>query len=128
MKLPAAAVLVLASAACAQGTFKLTPVPEGAGKGLGYNPQRVTLSSHKPATITKLPEGLVSPRFGVLKFASGESASDGKVAVYHVVVDEPEEGTAKLLIDSNGNGDLTDDGEAKWKDEPRKNKEGEEFH
>src|SRR5689334_14112002 len=129
MKLAAAAVLALASGALAQGTFKLTPLPEGAMKKIGYySPQRLTLSDTKPDTITKLPEGLKSPRFGVLAIGGADTKPGGKGApVYHVVLDESED-KPRLLIDSNGNGDLTDDGDAEWKDTPRKNKDGEEFH
>jgi len=124
----AAAVLAFASGALAQGTFKLTPLPEGAMKKIGYySPQRLTLSDTKPGTIKKLPEGLKSPRFGVLAIG-GDAKSGGKSApVYHVVLDESDD-KPRLLIDSNGNGDLTDDGDTEWKDTPRKNKDGEEFH
>jgi thiol-disulfide isomerase/thioredoxin len=88
---------------------KLNLVPKGAMSKIGYYvPQRVTLSKTKPATLTKEPEGLSSPLYGTLPMAG-----TGK-AVYHVIVDEPEGKSARLFVDANGNGDLTDDPGAEW--------------
>jgi peroxiredoxin len=98
-----------AGLALAQGTVIMKLKPEGASKELGYySPQRVTLSADKPATITKMPEGVTAPMFGVIPI------SGKKDAKYHVVVDEPEGEPFTLYIDSNGNGDLTDDPKAEW--------------
>ncbi|MEX2217476.1 MAG: TlpA disulfide reductase family protein [Phycisphaerales bacterium] len=107
MKLTAAAVLIAASGALAQGTFKLTPVPKEGSKAAGgyYQPQRLMLSEEKPATIRKAPAGLEAPLYGVLPIGKGK---------FHVILDEPEGKEARLFVDSNGNGDLTDDGDAVW--------------
>jgi len=37
-----------------------------------------------------------------------------KTATYNVIVDEPDGKPAHLYVDANGNGDLTDDGDALW--------------
>lgn len=99
--LTAAAVL-----AAAGDTIVLKPVVSGAGATIGYYmPQRLTLSATKPAAITKAPEGLTAAMYGELPFAGKKVA---------VILDEPAGKPAKLYIDSNGNNDLTDDGEQKW--------------
>jgi thiol-disulfide isomerase/thioredoxin len=98
---------------------KLTPVEKGASAKIGsYRPVRAELSADKPATVTKLPEGLTAPRFAALPFKSESGA------VFHLVLDEPEGKPATLLIDTNGNGDLTDDPATEWKGETREGPEG----
>jgi len=116
-------ILALAGAVQAQ-TVQLTPLPKGASVKIGgYRPQRLVLSADQPATITKLPQGLKAPAFGILPIGAG-----GKPGVtYHIVVDEPEGAAASLYIDSNGNGDLTDDAAADWKARETPGKDGAKF-
>lgn len=117
-----AALVILAAAAQAQ-TVTLTPIPTGAMPKLGgYSPQRLTLSADKPATITKMPEGVSAPMYGILTIGPA-----GTTQVFHLVVDEPEGKDAVLYIDSNGNGDMTDDKAADWAPKKTKNKEGAEL-
>lgn len=106
-------ILALAGAVQAQ-TVNLTPMSSGAAAKMGsYRPQRVTLSAEKPAAITKLPGDLAAPVFGAIPFGA---AAEGKPAPQvYIVVDEPADAPARLFIDTNGNGDLTDDGAADWK-------------
>ena len=108
--LAAAALTASSSFALAQDdTVHLKLTSDGAMKKVGnYMPQRVTLSADKPASITKLPEGLVAPVYGTLAIKGGDKAT------YHLVLDEPDGKPAKLFVDSNGNGDLTDDPPAEW--------------
>ncbi len=103
------------------------PMSSGAMKKMGgYRPQRLTLSAEKPATLTKAPDGLTAPMYGVLPIGS---AAEGKGAapVYHVILDEPEGKDATLYVDSNGNGDLTDDGPAEWTSKPVKGQDEKEY-
>lgn len=99
----------------------LVPVASGAAKKLGYyKPQHLVLVTTRPATLTKLPDDLKAPLFGVLDMAP---VTPG--AIYHVVLDEPEGADPKLYIDLNGNGDLTDDAPVNWKTDERKVTSGE---
>ncbi|HYE60458.1 MAG TPA: TlpA disulfide reductase family protein [Phycisphaerales bacterium] len=112
MRTLALTALVLVSAAglaYGQGTVTMKLKSEGVSKELGYySPVRVDLSKEKPAEIKKLPEGVTAPMFGKLPLTvKGERA-------FFVVVDEPAGQPAKLYIDSNGNGDLTDDPKVEW--------------
>jgi len=80
-------------------------VPSGAMPKLGgYRPQRLTLSADKPADLKKAPD-MKSPLYGQVDFGGKR---------YLVAVDEPDNADAKLYVDSNGNGDLTDDPANKW--------------
>ena len=80
-------------------------VPSGAmPKRGGYRPQRLTLSADKPADVKKAPD-MKSPLYGQVDFGGKE---------YLVALDEPDNADAKLYVDSNGNGDLTDDPATKW--------------
>ena len=89
-------------------TLKLTS--EKAMQKIGfYAPLRVNLTADKPASITKAPADLASPMYGVLQIASEGNGT------YHVILDEPADKPARLFIDANGNGDLTDDPAAEWK-------------
>ncbi|HEX4797206.1 MAG TPA: redoxin domain-containing protein [Humisphaera sp.] len=92
-----------------EATAKMTLLSAGAMPKLGgYRPQRLEMSPTKPDSLKKAPD-LTTPLYGELKFG-GKS--------YLVVVDEPAGKTAKLYVDSNGNGDLTDDAPVTWTDKP----------
>jgi RNA polymerase sigma factor (sigma-70 family) len=89
--------------------------PSGGAKQIGYYiPNSTELSDKRPATITKLPVDVSKPLFGVLR-SSGEA---GAAAIYHVVADEPANKPARLFVDANGDGDLTNDPPIEWKSEP----------
>jgi thiol-disulfide isomerase/thioredoxin len=64
----------------------------------------VKLAKGKPVALKKVPD-MVSPLFGQIRFGS---------KTYFIAVDEPATKDAKLYVDANGNGDLTDDPEPKW--------------
>jgi thiol-disulfide isomerase/thioredoxin len=74
-----------------------------------YNPIRLELSATKPDGVTKLPDGLKAPLYGTFKFGPQESPTKATL-----LLDEPEDGPARLWIDRNANGDLTDDPPIKW--------------
>jgi peroxiredoxin len=107
----------LAVVACSRADeVKLDLVSSNATSKLGYYmPQRLELSSAKPDGVKKLPEGLAAPLFGEIKFGPAENR-----ASFFVLVDEPTNGPSRVWVDSNANGDLTDDPAPEWK--PRKNK------
>ena len=87
----------------------------------GYMPQRLDLKAEKPAGLTKAPE-LAAPLFGVLSLGAKESPMQVIVAV-----DEPEGQPSRLYVDSNANGDLTDDPATEWKARTSKNPDGREL-
>ncbi len=79
------------------------------GKGLtakvgGYSPVRAEMDKDA-SIVTKAPEGLKAPKYGQLEL-------DGKKWAF--IVDEPEEGDATLYVDSDGDGDLTNDAAVEW--------------
>lgn len=88
-------------------TVEMKVVPENAVRNLthGYMPQRVQLVRSAPSALKKKPE-MEAPVYGQIKFG-------GKLHV--LALDEPQGKPAKLYVDANGNGDLTDDPEAEWK-------------
>jgi thiol-disulfide isomerase/thioredoxin len=55
--------------------------------------------------VLKAPEGLDAPKYGTIEIA-GKS--------WQFIADEPEGKPARLSVDSNGDGDLTNDPEIKW--------------
>jgi len=104
------AVALAPSARAAQGDTALKVVPSGATRQLGgYAPQRLALSADKPASVKKVPGGLSAPRYGVLNFGP---ASAARAIVF--LLDEPAGADARLFVDANSNGDLTDDPKAEW--------------
>jgi len=84
-------------------------VAEGVTRRVGgYRPIRAPLDEE--ATIAKVaPEGLVRPGFGKLTLGDRSWA---------VVIDQPEEGPARLWVDTNADGDLTNDPPTTW--EPKR--------
>lgn len=70
----------------------------------GYRPQSARFDAALAAEVKKAPEGLVSPSYG--RFKTGPEDS----AVSHLVIVDFTDGIPKrLIVDANGNGDLTDD-------------------
>jgi thiol-disulfide isomerase/thioredoxin len=101
----AAAADVPASPSTDSQTSTLKLIPSGAMNMMGgYMPKRLELAETRPADLAKAPE-MESPMYGQMKFG-GKS--------YIIALDEPAGKPAKLYVDSNGNGDLTDDAPAPW--------------
>lgn len=97
---------------------KLEWIRDGLSAKLGYyRPIRVDLSSVKPARVARMPENVSNPLFGMIAMGPKESPTEAIV-----LLDEPDKGPARLWLDSNGNGDLTDDPSVKWVDRLGKKK------
>ncbi len=75
----------------------------------GYRPVRAEMDQEE-SIVKVAPEGLESPKYG--KFEFGDSS-------WAFILDETEEGDHKLYVDTNGDGDLTNDPEATWKPSKR---------
>ncbi|AIE84092.1 TlpA family protein disulfide reductase [Fimbriimonas ginsengisoli] len=91
---------------------KFQPMADGAMRKIGYYmPQRLQLSFVRPAGIKKLPAGLTSPKYGTL-------AIGGKKVC--LILDEPAGKPARLFVDTNGDGDLTNDKAPEWKQQANK--------
>lgn len=85
-------------------------VPSGATAKIGgYRPIQAEMDG-KADSVKKAPEGLTAAKYGTLKF-------DGKN--FTAILDEPEGKPAKLYIDSNGDGDLTNDPAVAWNAQKR---------
>src|SRR5258707_5569174 len=69
----------------------------------GYMPQRLKLSTNKPVSLKKSPEGVTAPLY--VELATGPKESPAHCIV---LVDEPEGKPSRVFVDANGNGDLTD--------------------
>lgn len=107
--IPLLLTLPLVSAAGAQqGAFKLL-ASGGMPKAGGYIPKRLTLSATAPAGLRKAPADLKAPRYGQLEWGSRDQKSP-----VLLIVDEPAGSPARLFVDSNRNGDMTDDPQPQW--------------
>src|SRR5687767_5459939 len=89
---------------------KLTAVPKGIMPKAGYYmPQRILLTVDKPAGVKAEPSYANKPLYGTMKF--GTAADNG----IHLALDEaPDSASAKLFVDTNADGDLTNDPSAEW--------------
>ena len=89
---------------------KLTAVPKGVIPKAGYYmPQRLMLAAERPAGIKAEPSYSYKPLYGTLKF--GAAADNG----IHLALDEaPDASVGKLFVDSNADGDLTNDPSSEW--------------
>src|SRR5687768_4954422 len=70
----------------------------------GYRPIRAEMDG-KAEDVKKAPEGLAAPNYGKLKLGDKSFA---------FILDEPEDKPAKLYVDTNGDGDLTNDPATEW--------------
>ena len=108
-----AAALLPALAVRADEPTKLKLVSTGAVEKIGgYRPQMLTLTAVKPLNVKKIPAGSKAALYGVLSL--GDPAKPTKITV---LLDEsgPE---PRLFVDSNGDGDLTNDLPATWEPRP----------
>lgn len=102
----------LAATACpaADEALHLEWVPSGAApKFRYYSPHKLLLSPQRPEAVKKLPDGLQEPLFG--EITVGPKESPQRILV---VVAQGSGSEQRLCVDSNGNGDLTDDPEPTW--------------
>ncbi|MFO0923226.1 MAG: TlpA disulfide reductase family protein [Pirellulales bacterium] len=84
-------------------------IPEGVTQRVGgYRPIRVALQE-KEDFVKKAPEGLVAPRFGTISYGDKR---------WGMICDEQEEGKQALFVDSNGDGDFTNEPAIEWKMNP----------
>ncbi len=107
-------ILVGAAALAVTAAMAATVELEFLGTGAmpkmgGYMPQRLSLTTEAPAGLVTPPEGLKAPLYGELKLGPKDDPT-----VYIVIVDEPAGEPARLFVDANANGDLTDDAENDW--------------
>jgi thiol-disulfide isomerase/thioredoxin len=80
-------------------------MPSGATAKLGgYSPIRAEMSG-TAESVKKAPEGLAAAKYGALKIGPKSWA---------FILDEPEGKPARLFVDTNGDGDLTNDPPATW--------------
>ncbi len=98
--------LVACQGASAQtNTVDVTFIGSGVTERVGgYRPHRAEMNQDADI-VSKVPEDLQAPKFG--KFTIGKQN-------WVFILDEPEEGDARLFIDTNGDGDLTNDPEVTW--------------
>jgi len=104
------AILLSANVETFAQEVNLTWLAADAQKELGgYIPQRLKLSATKPESLKISPPALTSPLYGEIEIGLRENP--GKVLV---VLDEPEGKPSRLYVDTNRNGDLTDDPAPNW--------------
>jgi hypothetical protein len=70
----------------------------------GYRPNRAEMDG-TAESVKKAPEGLTTPKYGALKL--GDKS-------WGFIVDEPEGKPATLFVDTNGDGDFTNDPDTTW--------------
>lgn len=81
-------------------------LPSGATRMQGgYRPVRAEMDQ-KEDIIEKAPADLTNPKFGILEFGDNKWA---------FILDEVGDGNDTLIVDSNGDKDLTNDKPAEWK-------------
>ncbi|HEY3783208.1 MAG TPA: TlpA disulfide reductase family protein [Fimbriimonadaceae bacterium] len=71
-------------------------------------PSGVTLSSEKPAMVTKEPKYEGTVEYGTFTLGTGPKA------VHALAIDQPANGDAKIYFDVKGDGDLTSGGDGTW--------------
>jgi peroxiredoxin len=109
-------------AAQAQETFQLEWRPAGiTERGSGFRPHSVRLQAEAPAGLKRAPEGVGSPRYGVIEMGPAKAP-----AKFIVLVEAPADKPARLWLDTNANGDLTDDPPGTITNRPYKTRDGED--
>lgn len=96
----------------ATATLTLAPrpldMPGTREKSMMYMPSSVQVVAEKPAGVRKEPAYRGTPRYAEVTIGTGE----GSTRV--IALDEPAGADARIFLDLNGNGDLSDDGDGAW--------------
>ncbi len=102
----ASLVALTAPAFAADGDVTQKFIPEGVTARVGgYRPLRAEMDKEADI-VKKAPENnLEAPKYGAIEIG-------GKTIAF--ILDEPAEKEARLFVDSNGDGDFTNDPAAKW--------------
>jgi hypothetical protein len=80
-------------------------IPNGAtARTGGYRPLRAELTANADA-VQVAPDGLTAAKYGSLAVGSKS---------WTFILDEPEDQPARLFVDTNGDGDLTNDPATVW--------------
>lgn len=113
--------LALATPAFPQGeVFKLkwksTNIHE---KDHGFRPHSLLFSAEAPAALKRAPEGLVAPLYGEIKLGPPDDP-----ATFLVIADTSNNSPERLFLDTNSNGDFTDDPACTWENKPYKRRDG----
>jgi peroxiredoxin len=112
--------LAAALSAQAQEVFKLDWQESGIqDKNLGYRPHSLLLETKAPEGLKQPPTGTTNPYYGVLEL--GPPKSKAKLLV---LVDVTNGAPAHFYLDSNGNGDFTDDPPCVSTNRPAKDRQG----
>lgn len=111
----ASLVLIAAAGLMADGVSTKFVSKGVTAKVGGFRPLRAEMNG-KPELVKKAPEGLSAPKYGELKL-------DGKTWTF--ILDEPDGKPAKLFVDTNDDGDLTNDPAPKWESGPNNMYRGE---
>jgi peroxiredoxin len=115
-------LLAWVSPAPAQDTFNLQWQPSGIReKVTGFRPHAVLLKAQAPEGLKQAPAGVGSPMYGVIELGPPKSP-----AKFIVLADAPEGRIQRVFLDSNANGDLTDDPPCTVTNRPYKNRDGED--
>jgi thiol-disulfide isomerase/thioredoxin len=80
----------------------------GRKTGMMLMPSSATLSTERPAGVTKEPTYVGLPKYATLTLGNTKDSH------YTIAVDEPKDETPRIYVDLNGNGDLTDDSTGSW--------------
>jgi len=101
----------IARAAEPSQTVKLDLIASGAKRMFQplYDIHELKLDDEQPAGIKKLPPDLTAPQFAKLRIGPAEART-----IFYVILDAPAGKPARLFVDANHNGDLTDDPACEW--------------
>jgi thiol-disulfide isomerase/thioredoxin len=94
---------IAAAFACADDVQMKFVASGATAKAGGYAPIRSEFKGAAPAELKKAPAGLKNPMYGSLTF--------GKKSVGYIIDDTD---PSKIFVDSNGDGDYTNDPAAEW--------------
>jgi len=103
------------AAGCSAQSTNLEFVPNGARERLGYvDLKSIRFSPTRPPTVTKTPEGADDALYVSLRLGTDENP---KVVVFALL--SPESDEPRLVVDADGDGDLTNDPAVNWIDDPK---------
>ena len=102
-------LLLVGTAARAQEAIQLGLVDYGSRVVGYYNPQRLTLEAARPSGLRAAP-AFRAAQYALLR-GNGAGAAGRS---YLVALDEPANGSPTLYVDTNGDGDLTNDPPTTW--------------
>ncbi len=107
------AIITIGAVAASADHVTLKAMGRGAASLMKIRARELTLLPTRPTGVKRVPIGLSAPLYAMLELGPKEHPSR-----FAMIIDAPDNSPSRLYVDSNGNGDFSDDPAPEWTHKP----------